>query len=305
MKQLFLTLFVLFPYLAYSIHDKDTTYWNIGGVTSLTFSQVSLLNWAAGGNNSTSFHGHFHVFADHVKGPAIFENTLEVGYGVLKQGEKGFIKTDDRINYNSKYGRRLSDTNKKWYWTTNINFRTQFADGYNKKDLTKKKSDWFAPAYIFASIGIDYKPSKNFWIAYTPLSAKITIVSDAELSAVGAFGVEPGKSSRSEIGSYLTTVLKTHLLENINFESKLQLFSNYRDDPENLDINWETTFVLKVNNYITTNIINQLIYDEDIDIPTFDENGEQIGEGPKIQFKNIFGVGLTYKFGHKRRKNKI
>lgn len=305
MKQLVLAFLILVPFLAYSSTPHDTTYWNLGGVTSLTFSQVSLTNWAAGGDNSTSFLGYVNAFADHVKGPAIFENSLEIGYGVINQGDKGFIKADDKISYNSKYGRRLSDGNKKWYWTTNINFRTQFADGFNQRDLTKKISGWLAPGYVFTSVGIDYKPSKNFWVAYTPLSAKVTIVNDQELSDAGAFGVEPGERTRSEVGSYLTSVIKTHLLENINFESKLQLFSNYREEPEKIDINWETTFVLKVNNFITTNILNQLIYDEDILIPTFDDNGEQIGEGPKVQFKNIFGVGFTYKFGHTRKKNKI
>ncbi|MEQ9289037.1 MAG: DUF3078 domain-containing protein [Cyclobacteriaceae bacterium] len=305
MKQLVLAFLILVPFLAYSSTPHDTTYWNLGGITSLTFSQVSLTNWAAGGDNSTSFHGHVHAFADHVKGPAIFESSLEIGYGVINQGDQGFVKADDKISYNSKYGRRLSDGNKKWYWTTNVNFRTQFADGFNKRDLTKKISGWLAPGYVFTSVGIDYKASKNFWVAYTPLSAKVTIVNDQELSDAGAFGVEPGERTRSEVGSYLTSVIKTHLLENINFESKLQLFSNYREEPEKIDINWETTFVLKVNNFITTNILNQLIYDEDILIPTFDDNGEQIGEGPKVQFKNIFGVGFTYKFGHTRKKNKI
>ncbi len=305
MKRLILTIFAFFFCVLAHAASKDTTYWNLGGISSFTFSQVSLTNWAAGGDNSTSFHGHIHAFADHVKGVAIFENTIELGYGVLKQGEHGFIKADDKISFHSKYGRRLSKNNKKWYWTSNINFRSQFDDGFNKKDRSKKISGWLAPGYLFTSIGIDYKASKNFWVAYTPLSAKITIVNDKALSDAGAFGVEPGETTRSEVGSFLTSVLKTHLLENINFESKLQLFSNYMEEPEKVDINWETTFVLKVNNFITTNILNQLIYDDDIMIPTYDDNGEKIGEGPKVQFKNIFGVGLTYKFGHTRRKNKI
>lgn len=305
MKIIVTAFLFIFPLLAYSSNTADTTYWNIGGISSLTFSQVSLTNWAAGGDNSTSGHGLFHMFADHVKGPAIYENTLELGYGLIKQGDGGFRKADDKISYNSKYGRRLSSKNKNWYWTTSINFRSQFAGGYNTKDLDTKISDWLSPAYIFVSIGIDYKPSKNFWVAWAPVTAKITIVNNKDLSDRGAFGVEPGKNHRSEIGSYITTVLKTHILENINFESKLQLFSDYKQDPEKLDVNWETTFVLKVNSFITTNILNQLIYDSDIDIPTYDDQGEIIAEGPKVQFKNIFGVGLTYKFGHKRRKNII
>jgi hypothetical protein len=303
MKFFVIALLVFCPFFAHSLDKKDTTYWNKGGISSLTFSQVSLTNWAAGGDNSTSFNGHIHVFSDYVKGPAIYENTLELGYGLLKQAGRGFIKSDDKISYTSKYGRRLSSTNSHWYWTTNVNFRSQFAGGYNRNQIDIKISDWLSPGYVFLSIGIDYKPSKNFWVAWAPLSAKITIVNDKSLSDKGAFGVEPGKNTRSEVGSYITTVLKTHILENINFESKLQLFSDYQEDPHKLDVNWETTFVLKVNSFITTNILNQLIYDSDIDIPTYDDQGEIIAEGPKVQFKNIFGVGLTYKFGHKRRKN--
>ena len=298
-----IALLLCTPVLAQSKDAQDTTYWNTGGISSFTFSQVSLTNWAAGGNNSTSIHGYFNVFADYVKGSAIFENHLEVGYGLLNQGGKGFIKADDKINYNAKYGRRIFQS-KKWYWTANFNFRTQFDDGFNQ-DQSERISDWLAPGYIFLSIAIDYKPSKVFWVSYTPLSTKITVVTNKELSDKGAFGVTPGKSSLTELGSYLTAVVKTRLLENVDFESKLQLFSNYKKNPEKIDINWETAFVLKVNSFITTNIISQLIYDEDIDIPTYDDQGEQIGSGPKIQFKNIFGVGLTYKFGNKRKKHKL
>jgi hypothetical protein len=127
------------------------------------------------------------------------------------------------------------------------------------------------------------------------------VVNDDALSAAGAFGVKPGEKSRGEFGSYLTAQFKKDIMENVNFESKIQLFSNYTQNPEYIDVNWENALLMKINKYLSASLINQLIYDEDIDIPTFDEDGNQIGAGPKVQFKNIFGVGFTYKFGAKKK----
>ncbi len=300
MKKILLVVTALLPLFA-TAQKADTTYWRIGGVSSLSFSQVSLTNWAAGGNNSVAFNSYFSIFANYKKDRSIWENSLELGYGLIKQGDASFEKSDDKINLTTKYGRSLSPSSKKWYWSMNFNLRTQFAEGFAESDPNTPISRFMAPGYIVIAMGLDYKPSEYFSLSYAPLTGKMTVVNDDALSAAGAFGVKPGEKSRGEFGSYLTAQFKKDIMENVNFESKIQLFSNYTQNPEYIDVNWENALLMKINKYLSASLINQLIYDEDIDIPTFDEDGNQIGAGPKVQFKNIFGVGFTYKFGAKKK----
>lgn len=278
----------------------DTTYWTKGGVSSLAFSQVSLSNWAGGGNNSVSLNGYFSVFADYKKGRSVWENSLELGYGLIKQENSSFVKSDDKINFNTKYGRQLVKDKNKLYWSMALNFRTQFDDGFNPEDQNTPISKFLAPAYLTIALGLDWKPSKYFSLSYAPLTGKVTIVNDQTLADAGAYGVDPGSKSRSEFGSYLTATFKKEVLENVNLESRIQLFSNYSEDPGGIDVNWENTIIMKINKFLSASLINQLIYDNDIKTPDFDDNGIATGESAKVQFKSILGIGLAYNFGAKR-----
>jgi len=312
MKKFLIAFFFSIPSVLLA-QSSDTTYWSSGGVSSITFSQVTLNNWAAGGNNSVAFNGYLNLHADYTKDRSIWENSLELGYGLVKQEKSDFVKSDDKINLTMKYGRQLVKDKNKLYWSMNFNFRSQFDDGFAPDDPDTPISKFLAPGYLVIALGLDWKPSEYFSLTYAPLTGKITIVSDQSLADAGAFGVDPaqvdnagviiagtGSKSRSEFGSYLTASFKKEILENINLESKIQLFSNYKENPQNVDVNWENALIMKINKYLSASIINQLIYDEDIDIPDFDENGTQTGASPKVQFKNILGLGLSYNFGDKK-----
>ena len=74
------------------------------------------------------------------------------------------------------------------------------------------------------------------------------------------------------------------------------MFSNYIENPENVDINWDLLILMKVNKFITASINTNLIYDDDVNI-TRDKNGDGINEinGPRTQFKEIIGIGFSYK----------
>ncbi|MBV6484455.1 MAG: hypothetical protein KFKLKKLM_00961 [Flavobacteriales bacterium] len=280
--------------------------WKTGGVFSLNFTQVSLTNWAAGGDNSISLNGITNLFANYKKGNSTWDNTLDLAYGLMKQGKQGMRKTDDRVDFMSKYGQRAF---KNWYYAALINFRTQMAPGYNYPDDSTKISNFLAPAYLLGAIGMDYKPNDNFNVFISPLTMRTTIVNDTRLADAGAFGVDKaeyndlgekiknGKMFRSEYGGYLRSLLKADIMKNIKLISKLDLFSNYSDHPERIDVNWEVLIALKVNEYISATIATNLIYDHDVDIAV-DENGDGVFDafGPRTQFKEVLGIGLTYKF---------
>lgn len=278
--------------------EKDTiTGWKTGGVFAITGSQTSLTNWSAGGENSISLNALLSVFANYKKGKGAWDNSLDVGYGLMKQGwgdEIPFSKTDDKVDLMSKFGYRAF---KSWYYAALFNVKTQMTPGYKLPTDTVKISNFLAPAYVIAAIGMDYKPDNHLSVFIAPLTAKWTIVNDPVLSAAGAFGVNPGEILKTEFGGYIRFIYTKNnftapFLNNISFTTKLDLYSNYLKDPQFIDVNWETLIAMKVNKYITISLITHLIYDFDIKFVS-DVTGDPVD---KVQFKEIFGVGFSYKF---------
>ena len=91
---------------------------------------------------------------------------------------------------------------------------------------------------------------------------------------------------------------KTDLAENVGFQTKIDLFSNYQNNPQNIDVNWETLLTMKVNSWLSTTLTTQVIYDDDINIARDPEDIAAGGPaaGPATQFKQALAVGLSYKF---------
>ena len=287
--------------------SKDTLDgWKTGGVISLNLTQVSLTNWSAGGENSLSVNGILSLFANLKKGNSTWDNSLDLSYGMLQQGDGDPRKTDDKIDFTSKYGQKAF---KNWYYAGLVNFKSQMAPGFNFPNDSTEISSFMAPAYVLGAIGMDYKPSEVFTFFISPLTMKMTIVNDQNLADEGRFGVEAaeyddfgvqtkkGLTTRSEYGGYLRALFKKDIMKNVNLQSKLELFSNYAENPTNIDVNWEVLISMKVNKFISATISTQLLYDDDIDIAV-DNNNDGIidAEGPRTQFKEVLGVGLSYKF---------
>jgi len=269
--------------------------WDRGGAFNINASQTSLTNWSSGGQNSVSLNGIASLYAHYSEGKGLWENFLDLGYGSLKQDKNdGWWKTDDKLSLVSKYGYNIKD---KWYFAALMNFKTQFAPGYNYPNDSVLISGFLAPAYLLGGIGFDYIPNENFTIFIAPLTYKLTVVNDKALSDEGAFGVKPGNSSYSELGGYIRTSAKVNLMENIVLNSKLDLFSNYLNKPQNIDVNWETLINMKVNRIITVSLSTHLIYDDDTLIAIDDDDdGITDKKGPRVQFKEVLAVGLSLIF---------
>lgn len=297
---IFLTLLI-----SGSIQAQNDTIWRTGGLFAVNFNQVSLSNWAGGGQNSVALNGLANLFANYKKGKIAWDNNLDMGYGIVKQGEEKIRKNDDRLEFNSKLG--YDAYKAKFYYTVLFNFRSQFAPGYNypRTDSSRYISKFAAPAFSLLALGVDYKPKDYFSFFLSPITARLVIVNDDSLSAAGAFGVTPGDKIRNEIGAYLNTRFQKDIMKNVNFMTKLDLFSNYQEDPQNIDVNWEVLLSVKVNKYITASIGTQLIYDDNTQILLFKESnnvrtpvlrpdGSQ-KTGPRTQFRQVFGIGFAYK----------
>ena len=271
--------------------------WRKGAVVALNLSQTSLTHWAAGGQSSMAINGIVSLFANYKKDKKAWDNSLDIGYGLLKQGDEKtdkYRKTDDKIDLLSKYGQEAF---KNFYYAGLLNFKTQMQPGYNYPNDSVKISNFLAPAYLLGAIGLDYKPNSYFGAFVAPFTGKFTIVNDKALSNAGAFGVIKGEKLKKEVGGYIRVIysrndFKSEWLKNISFTTKFDAFSNYINNPQNVDISWETLIAMKVNKYISVNFNTQLLYDDDAKILIDPKTGRT---GKRIQFKEILGVGISFR----------
>lgn len=287
-------LFVLLILFSSSIfaQNADTSYWKTGGVTSLTLSQTQYKYWSAGGENSAAFNAIFNVHANYLKDKTSWKNNLDLGYGMQKTMNRPFRKTDDKIDFSSKFGYKAVNN---FYYSGLVNFTTQFADGYEYLESgdSNMVSGFMAPGYLLYSVGIDYLPNEDFSIYTSPLTGKTTFVNDDNLSNIGAFGVDTGKTVRYEFGAYVKTELNKKISENFTLNTKLGLFSNYLKDPQNIDVNFDLLASFKVAKFFTINFTTQMIYDHDILVLVNPDTGYK---GRRLQIKQLFGIGFSYNF---------
>jgi hypothetical protein len=127
---------------------------------------------------------------------------------------------------------------------------------------------------------------------------KSTFVFDETLSNQGAFGVDEGENVFLELGFLVTNTWEKEILKNVLMNHRINLYTDYVRSFGNVDVDWEMTFNLKVNEYMNAMIGTHVIFDDDI---KFDEvvaeDGTITDPGiSKIQFKQILGVGLRYAF---------
>jgi hypothetical protein len=222
-------------------------------------------------------------------------NFLSTIYGLQKQGSNDIQKNEDNIEIISKYGRQVSN---KWYYTVNLNFRTQYSPGYASAEDSIKISDFFAPAYLNLATGLDFKPNDNFSLLLAPVSGKFTFVLDDYLSSIGQYGVDPGQNTRSEFGGTIQMIYsKENIIKNVTLTTNLDLFSNYFENPEKIDVNWQLYIDFKVNDFLALSLNTHLIYDYDVKFPEIQDGQEVLTD--KVQFKEAFTFGLAFTFDAK------
>lgn len=285
----------------------STSNWEKKNKVGLDFTQITFINWSAGGNNSISGLAKGNFIRNYTRDNMKWNNELIVRYGINKQESQDVRKTDDQININSTIGYR-KDTISNWYYGGKFNFLTQFANGYNYPNVDKSISKPFAPAYVFLGIGAEYtRKDLGFTVYLSPLTNKTTLVLDRRLSNEGAFGVDKaiydvngnilqnGKRHRTELGALVTSQYKTKIMSNIYLDTRVALYSDYLKDFGNVDVNWQMTIDMTINKYVKANLGTNLIYDNDIKNKR-EVDGVQITEGARVQWKQLIGVGLEFTF---------
>lgn len=283
------------------------SHWTKKNTLGFDLNQIAFVNWSAGGVSSISglLKGIFVRKYDNQT--TKWSNELIVRYGMNKQDGIEFRKTDDAFQFMSTFGYR-KDTLSNWYHSAKLNFNTQFTEGYEYPNIDMSISGPFAPAYTFLGVGAEYSNKKRLINIYlSPMTLKNTLVLNQRLADQGAFGVNPatydndgfliskGERSKTEFGFLLTTHYKKEIFKNINFENRLSFYSDYLNKFGNIDVDWQLQFDLIVNEYVKANIGAQVIYDDDIKTKK-EIDGQQVTTGPRIQLKQMLGIGLEYNF---------
>lgn len=269
--------------------DTTVKTWKKGGTFGLNLAQGSLSNWAAGGDEfSLSINALISTFAFYKKDRNSWDNTFDLNLGYVRTTSLGSRKNDDRIDLVSKYGYAL---NPKLNLGALFNFRSQMFKGYTYAETGRTFSSAFlSPAYILLSPGLDYKPTENLSIFVSPATVRWVIVKDDTLSAKGLYGVDPGRKSKTEIGAFLSVNYMATLGKSVNYKGRMDLFSNYRDEPKNIDLFMTNLFAVKLSKYLSATWSLDLIYDDDVALFGPNKNS------PALQVKSLVGVGFLVKY---------
>jgi hypothetical protein len=282
MKKIILITALVIVSILVKAQSTDTTYWSKGGNYAFNFTQVSLSNWASGGQNAVSGVTKLQLFAKYNKDNTSWENRFDVGYGLSKIEGQALQKSEDIIDLQSKLGIKASE---HWYYSASLAFKSQFAPGYSDAENQNKTSNLFAPADLQLALGMDFKPNDKFSAMISPATGKMTIVADDEIDET-SYGLDEGATTRLEMGASLKAMLNLEVVKNVGLTSELGLFSNYLDNPQNVDVDWKVGINMKINDYLSASIDTRMIYDDNI----------KIDGSPKIQFKEILGIGFNVKF---------
>jgi hypothetical protein len=277
--------------------DLDTTVWNWkqGGMYNFNFSQSSLSNWAAGGDNfNMSINSYFNLFKLYRKDRISWDNNLDINLGFIQSTSLGGRKNDDRFDYLSKYGYKI-DTNGVWYVSGLFDFRSQFFDGYNYGAKPEFTSSFLSPAYVILSAGLDYKPDTKLSIFFSPLTSRTTLLFNKTLSSLGKYGVDSGTNMKRETGLFVTINYANTILPNVMYRGRADFFSNYNDKPENVNLYMTNMFNFKIFKNFTANYSLDLIYDDKVRI--FGPNKTS----PGLQLKSIIGIGYSKSLAQKKK----
>ncbi|MDB9976722.1 MAG: DUF3078 domain-containing protein [Flavobacteriaceae bacterium] len=277
--------------LVFSQDEIEDKKWKKSGNAVFLVNQSSFSNWTSGGQSSISGTLKVDYNYNYSDDGWAWDTKIFSNFGLNKISGSEFLKkTDDRIEVNSVLGKKFNnDVIGKWSYSSFFNFQTQFAKGYrfgkdsNGNPNRTEKSRFFSPATLQLGVGLYWKKSKNFWINVAPMTGKLILVNRFFTETLNEnetyFGVKKGGNSRFELGASVRAYYKSEIFKNINLENRLSLYSDYLDRPQNVDFDCTFNFVMKVNQYISTNLIFQFVYDDN--------------EIKRIQVREVLGLGLN------------
>lgn len=299
-----------------AVATKDTTntdslllYWTEKNTFGVNLSEVAFVNWNSGGNNSVSALFYANFQRNFEKDLTMWKNSASLRYGINAQEGREIRKTEDELRLNSSFGFR-KDSTSNWYYSGKFSFNSQFSNGYKYPDTEVAISRFMAPGYTFLGAGTEFShPEEDLTVYLSPITFKSTFVIDQRLANEGMFGVEPavtdelgnilkeGENVRTEFGFLVTSGFSKQVWDNIDLNNQLSLYSDYLNKFGNVDVDWQLNVNMKVNDFVKANVGSHIRYDDDVKFKEDSNNdGKLETSGPRIQLKQMLGVGVVYEF---------
>ncbi len=283
--------FLFLTNLLFSQSNDIPEKWKNSGNALFLINQSSFSNWTSGGQSSVSGTLKIDYNFNYSDNGWDWDTKVISNFGLNKISGSDFLKkTDDRIEINSVLGKKFNnDIIGRWSYSSFFNFQTQFAKGYrfgkdaNGNPNRTEKSRFFSPATVQLGVGMYWKKSKDLWVNVAPMTGKLILVNRRFTENLSEnqtyFGVKKGGNSRFELGASIRSYYKSEIFENVTMENRLSLYSDYLDRPQNIDFDCTFNFIMKVNQYVSTNLIFQFVYDDN--------------EIKRVQVREVLGVGLN------------
>ncbi|MDR2887263.1 MAG: DUF3078 domain-containing protein [Bacteroidales bacterium] len=276
--------------------------WKYRTETNLAFSQTGLFNWVKGGENSLS------SLLD-VTGYADFNNDLKklssnnfarLKLGFLATGDNPIRKNTDILETNTKVNHKAFG---KFDFSVIMLFKTQLLTGYDYPNDSVAVSKILNPAMLTLGLGLDYKPNAQTSINFSPFAYKLTFVTDTAHIDQTKYGIADNRKTLHESGLSFMISNVWQPIPKISLTNRLQLFSNYVHNPQNIDVDWEFTLAASLNWFTELRINTHLIFDDDIKTTVLDSNKQPVlntdgteRKTARVQFKEMVGISLAFKF---------
>ncbi|MCB4797857.1 DUF3078 domain-containing protein [Neotamlana laminarinivorans] len=283
--------------------------WETTNKASVYLSQVSFVNWNAGGTNSISGLMSYQTSANYTDKYYTWKNDASLKLGMTDQQGSSLQKSDDIFSLSSNFSYQ-SDDKSNWFYSAKLTFNTQLFNGYTySSDSRTLISSFLAPGYLYFGGGMEYgKNVDKMSIYFSPVTLKTTFVLEEDLANAGSYGVDPavydddgniiseGERIRSEVGILITNSYEMAVMKNVNLKNQVSLYSDYLNNFGNVDVDWSLDFDFKVNDYIKASFGSQIKYDDDVKTVVETDDGETAEAGAKVQWRQFLGVGFAVDF---------
>ncbi len=276
--------------------------WKYRTEAILALNQGLLSNWVKGGESNISTAFDVTWYADYLNKPYLVSsnNFVRLKYGLIASTSNGVRTNIDLFETNSKLNHKAFG---RFDFSATALFKTQIMKGYDYPNDSVPVSKFMNPAILTLGLGLDYKPDKLTSINISPLSYKGTFVPDISMIDQTKYGVAKDRRSKHEPGASVLISHEFKPFKTVSVKNRLQLFTNYIHNPQNIDVDWEMIVVASLNWFTDVRLNTHLIFDDDTRTLLFTRGKDPV-LGPdglqkktaRIQFKELLGLSLAFRF---------
>ena len=298
---------------------------------TITFNQTGLTNWQSGENTLTTALDvtSLATYNNRERGLSS-NNSIRLRVGATASGENPLKKDnrDNQLRKNTDILEVMSNLDHRAFgrfdFSANAHFRTQLLKGYTyprnprpDDPVRNLVSSLLNPANLTVGLGLSYKPNAQTTVNFSPLAYNLTFMTDTTKYAQKDHGIPPDKKALHRPGVNFVfqntwratpTVPLLNRLQTFTMTNRLQLFTNYIDKPQNVDIDWELTIATRLSWNTELRVNTHLIFKDDVKTPVFDKDknpvmvidpntGREVQKrAAQIQFRRVIGLTLAFVF---------